>query len=411
MNKKIPLPLLDSFFMGGFECADHINRAGERINLQRETHHHLRVEEDYLALKKLGISVVREGVCWSAVEVRPFVFDFSMLLPFFKAAQDHKIQIIWDLCHFGYPDDLIPTHPKFVARFVTFCEQFLNFHLLHSTERPWLVPINEISFLSWHSGDMRGTVPFAIHSGWDIKYHLCKAKIQAIKAIKTLEPATVIMAVEPLIKVHAADVSVDFNYLEELNNYQYQAMDIILGRQCPELEGDENLVDALGFNYYYNNQWNNLNVTLPWPDIENKHTPLSHLLENAYFRYNRPIFLTETGHFGEDRDIWLEEISLECKKALDKGIDLRGICIYPVIDRPDWDDLTSYSNCGLWDLDHAHNRIPYLPYLKALFNSQQIIIKNRKIDSEKKEKIDCERVGALDRIFNFLPLISIFFKF
>src|SRR5690606_9115050 len=104
INMQKPLPPLKSFFMGGFECADHINRSGERINLQCETHHHIRVAEDYSALKRLGISVVREGVCWSAVEVKPFVFDFFRLLPFFKAAREQKIQIIWDLCHFGYPN-------------------------------------------------------------------------------------------------------------------------------------------------------------------------------------------------------------------------------------------------------------------------------------------------------------------
>ncbi|MDN3724140.1 hypothetical protein QRD02_07080 [Aequorivita sp. SDUM287046] len=389
MNLKNPLPPLNSFFMGGFECADHINRSGERINLQRETHHHIRVADDYEALKRLGISVVREGVCWSAVEVKPYIFDFSALLPFFKAARKYKIQIIWDLCHFGYPEDLVPTHPLFVSRFVSFCEQFLQFHLRHSNQRPWLIPINEISFLSWHSGDMRGTVPFAVNSGWDIKYHLCKAKIEAIKAIKTIEPCAVIMAVEPLVKIHAADDTIDSQKLEELNSLQFQAMDIILGRKCPELGGDENLVDALGFNYYYNNQWNHLNVTLPWPDVEKKHTPLSHLLFEAYFKYNKPIILTETGHFGKDRDLWLEEISAECKKALEMEIDLRGICIYPVIDRPDWDNLNSYSNCGIWDLDVHKNRIPFLPYLKSLQNCTPLFTNNDK-------KLKSKEISAID---------------
>jgi len=384
MNHQKPLPPLNSFLMGGFECADHINRSGERINLQSETHHHIRVAEDYAALKRIGISVVREGVCWSEVEIKPFVFDFSRLLPFFKAAREYNIQIIWDLCHFGYPNDLIPTHPKFVARFVFFCEQFLRFHLHYSNRRPWLVPINEISFLSWHSGDMRGTVPFAVNAGWDIKYHLCRAKIEGIKALKAIEPTTVVMVVEPLVKIHAAEEPLDPDHLAEINTYQYQAMDIVLGRQCPELGGGENLVDALGFNYYYNNQWNHLNVPLPWPDIEKKHTPFRELLKEAYSRYGKPIILTETGHFGKDRNLWLEEISQECEKALENGIDLRGICIYPVIDRPDWDDLSSYSNCGIWDLDVSKNRIPYLPYLQALHRCNQIFAEKngRKVENQ-----------------------------
>lgn len=368
---KENLPPTNSFFMGGFECADHINRSGERINLLHETEHHIRVFEDYRALKELGISVVREGVCWSAVEKKPFEFDFSGLIPFFEAAAQQEIQIIWDLSHFGYPDGLIPTHPQFVARFVAFCEQFLMFHLSHSSQIPWLVPINEISFLSWHSGDMRGTVPFAVNSGWDIKYHLCKAKIAGIKAIKNISSECVVMAVEPLVKVHAGEDFISPDHLSELNSFQYQAMDIILGRTCPELGGQENLLDAIGFNYYYNNQWVHSREILPWPDIDLRHTPLYKLLMEGYKRYDKPLFLTETGHFGEHRDLWLNEISQQCKIAMDFGVDLRGICIYPVIDRPDWDDLNYYCNCGIWDLDESKNRILNIPYVLALENSKK----------------------------------------
>jgi hypothetical protein len=32
------------------------------------------------------------------------------------------------------------------------------------------------------------------------------------------------------------------------------------------------------------------------------------------------------------------------------GVDLRGICIYPVLDRPDWDTFEPIS-CGIWAYD------------------------------------------------------------
>lgn len=272
---------LKSFFMGGFECADHINRSGERINLQKETLHHTKVLEDYKALKKLGISVAREGVCWSAVEIAPYKYDFSELKSFIKAAEYLDIQIIWDLCHFGYPDGLFPTHPNFTARFMSFCERFTMFYYENCAVEPWIVPINEISFLSWHSGDMRGTVPFAVNSGWDIKYHLCKAAILGIKAIKAILSDAVILAVEPLVKVHSTNVNSDIMEVERINNFQFQAMDIILGRECPELGGEEGLIDMLGFNYYYNNQWTQNNEILPWPNFDTRMTLLSELLLSA----------------------------------------------------------------------------------------------------------------------------------
>ena len=83
----------NSFFMGGFECADHINRSGNRINLLKETQHHLRVEEDYQLLLEVGISTVREGICWSVVDLDNDEYDFSEVLNRIKIAERLKIQI------------------------------------------------------------------------------------------------------------------------------------------------------------------------------------------------------------------------------------------------------------------------------------------------------------------------------
>ncbi len=241
--------------MGGFECADHINRSGVRINLMHETAHHLRAFEDYERLSSLGIHVVREGVCCSVVEKSPYVFDFTSLKDRIDAAAALNIQIIWDLCHFGYPVDMIPTHPLFSSRFMAFCRAFCLFHKSYSSNKLYVVPINEISFLSWHSGDMRGTVPFAINNGFDIKYHLCKAAIAGMEVIRQTDPKAVVLLVEPLVKVHAGDNEISAERLQELNEIQYQAMDMITGTMCPELGGSPALYDMVGFNYYYNNQW------------------------------------------------------------------------------------------------------------------------------------------------------------
>lgn len=345
--------------MGGFECADHINRSGKRINLLEETEHHIRASEDYDLLNSIGIKVVREGICWSKVEVAPYVYDFSSLKSRLDAAKERGMQIMWDLCHFGYPDGIFPTHPLFTDRFMSYCRAFALFHKRYTSEPLLVVPINEISFLSWHSGDVRGTVPFLINSGFDMKYHLCKAAIEGIKVLKQTDPGSTVLIVEPLVKVHPASSDIREEELEIFNSHQYQAIDIIAGKICPELGGSPDLFDMVGFNYYYNNQWDTSNRIFPWPETERKLTPFSKILEKAYYRYKKPIVLTETGHFGSGRSQWLEEITLECDRALSLGVDLKGICIYPVIDRPDWDDLSSYSNCGLWDLDEHKNRVPH----------------------------------------------------
>ena len=358
--------LFKSFFIGGFECADHINRCGQRINLLTETKHDQLVFQDYNLMAEAGIKTVREGICWSSVEKKPYVFDFSEVKKRMEAAAYFDIQQIWDLCHFGYPIDLMPMHPCFTDRFVALCTAFATFYRKNASQPLFVCPINEISFLSWHSGDMRGTVPFAVHSGWDIKYHLCKAAIKGIEALQKVNPHCRILTIEPLINIHDHPEFPDPHRVSSLNEDQFQAMDIIGGYICPELGGKPSNLDILGFNYYYNNQWVHGGSLLIWTlELEKEHR-LSNLLERVWRRYHRPILLSETGHFREDRDLWLRYITDECKQALFDGVDLQGACIYPMIDRPDWDDLSFYSNSGIWDLDADKNRIVFEPAYNML---------------------------------------------
>ncbi|MBF6598666.1 MAG: hypothetical protein ITF98_10655 [Fermentimonas sp.] len=361
--------LFKSFFMGGFECADHLNSFGNRVNLLKETEHDVRIKEDYKLLSVIGIKVVREGICWSEVEISEGVYNFAEIYDRIKIAEKLGIQQIWDLIHFGYPNDLYPTHPKFCERFKNLCTAFARFHKLHSFNKLYVIPINEISFLSWMSGDVRGTAPYAVNSGWDIKYHLSKAAIIGINALKEVLPDCIIISSEPLVKIHG-DGIISKEELAEINSYQYQAMDIVTGKICPELGGDKTLIDVMGLNYYWTCQWRINSGTLDWPDLHNNRTPFSSLMEELYERYKIPLLITETGHFGVGRIPWMKEIINHCDKAIERNIPIYGICIYPVVDRPEWDFLDKYNNCGLYDLDDSKNRIPHIGYIN--FIKQQV---------------------------------------
>jgi hypothetical protein len=47
------------------------------------------------------------------------------------------------------------------------------------------------------------------------------------------------------------------------------------------------------------------------------------------------------------------------------GVDLRGICIYPVLDRPDW-DTNHYIPCGIWGYNNAKDRFVEEDYLACV---------------------------------------------
>jgi hypothetical protein len=48
-------------------------------------------------------------------------------------------------------------------------------------------------------------------------------------------------------------------------------------------------------------------------------------------------------------------IAEETAAVILQDIPFYGICLYPVIDRPDWDHLSPWHNAGLWDAAPGEN--------------------------------------------------------
>jgi hypothetical protein len=70
---------------------------------------------------------------------------------------------------------------------------------------------------------------------------------------------------------------------------------------------------------------------------------------SAYERYGqRPIVLTETGAEGYERAPWLRYVADECVIALERGCELHGVTLYPIVNHPGWLDDRHCHN-GLWD--------------------------------------------------------------
>lgn len=370
-----------SFWMGGFECTDQLNHYGNRVDLLALTGHLQYTARDYALLKTFSISTVREGIRWSKVETRPYEYDFSSVRNMIDAARLHGIQQIWDICHFGYPDDLTPLHPHFRNRFVGMCIAFAEFYRDYAPELELIAtPINEVGFISWLGGEQASTTPYARGIGWDIKYALVGAYIEGIKAMKAISSTTKIMTTEPLVNIVPPLNAPDEMVLKaaEEHELQFQATDMLTGLICPELGGSSELIDFMGFNFYYNNQWVFGDFTsLPWANLESdpRWRGLSSLLLEAYTRYGKPIVLAETSHSGEHRPNWLELITRECMKAIGAGVPLKGVCLYPIIDRPDWDHLHIWHHSGLWDADgdNPFGRYLHEPYARAFLDAQHTL--------------------------------------
>ncbi len=371
--------LFQSFWIAGFESACHINGRGERLDMVAATQHDVAVFEDYARLHEMGISTAREGIRWPLIE-RTNRFDFSSLEPFLDAARRQRVQVIWNLCHYGWPEDVDVFAPHFVDRFARFCGAVARFIADHDDAAPFYVPINEISFLSWAAGQAGLFYPYGKGLGGVIKEQLVRAAIAGIEAIWAISPQARIVHVDPVIHVIPPR---DQPGLAESagiqRESQFEAWDMLSGRIRPDLGGDPRYLDVLGVNFYHANQWEYPDTRIPWEDAprDARWMPLHRLLVEVHERYRRPLFIAETSHFGAGRPAWIRQVAAEVREARGLGIPVEGVCIYPILDRPDWEDPEQWHNSGLWDLvrepDGALRRVLNAEYAAELRRCQVLV--------------------------------------
>ncbi|MCW8087323.1 glycoside hydrolase family 1 protein [Sabulicella glaciei] len=331
--------LFRSFFLGGFECSTHRRRDGQRLDLLRTTRHDVLVSQDYRQLKRHGIRSVRDGARWHLVETAPGHYDWSSVLPMMRAAQEVGTQVAWDLCHYGWPDGLDVFSSAFVDRFAAFSGAFARLHLEETGEPPMVCPVNEISFFSWAGGEaglMNPGCTSQEHSD-DLKRQLVRATVAGARAVREAAPGSRILLIDPLINIVARPEQ-DPAEAAARNEGQFHAWEMIAGHMSPELGGAPELLDVIGVNYYWNNQWLHGGLREALVPGDPGHTPLRDLLVGVHARYGRPIFLAETSIEGEERAPWLNYVCEEVRAAMRAGVPIEGICLYPVLSHLGWDD-------------------------------------------------------------------------
>ncbi|MFN4130634.1 MAG: hypothetical protein ACK4GC_12605, partial [Paracoccaceae bacterium] len=147
-----PPHLFRSFMQGGFECSTHRLQSGRRLDVVAATAHDVNAENDYRQLGQMGMRTVRDGLRWHLVEAQPGHHDFASFLPMAHAAQRAGTQVLWDLLHYGWPDDIDIWTPAFVDRFAAFARATARTWRETTDEVPFWCPINEISFFAWGGG-------------------------------------------------------------------------------------------------------------------------------------------------------------------------------------------------------------------------------------------------------------------
>jgi hypothetical protein len=351
-------PLFPSFFFAGFEGSMARNIHREWIDQIAATEHDGQVAGDYRRLRESGLCAAREAIRWPLVDRRGR-YDFSSVQPFLDASRRHRIEVIWDLFHYGYPDDLDPFADEFVTRFADYCHAAARFIHANQDGTCYFTPVNEPSFLAWAGGEAGRFAPHALGRGPELKLALVRAAIAGINAIRAVVPDARMVNVDPLCHVvppagaqrPVTDAS-DFNL-----RAVFEAWDMICGRACPELGGSRAHLDIVGVNYYWTNQWEIGHEECPLAHDDPRRVPFSTLLRQVWKRYGGDLLVTETAHAGDMRPIWMRILAAECEKLLDEGVPLRGVCLYPILGMPEWHDRAVWTKMGLWDLELRNGQL------------------------------------------------------
>jgi len=121
-------------------------------------------------------------------------------------------------------------------------------------------------------------------------------------------------------------------------------------------------------NYYDENQWWHLGQSI-FRD-EPQYVPLRTLLERMYGRHRRPMLVAETGAEGGRRAPWLRYVASEVFAALQADVPIEGVCLYPVLDYPGWND-DRHCATGLLGMADADGARPiHLPLAEELASQQ-----------------------------------------
>ena len=340
-------PLFRSFWQAGFECSTHTLKTGKRLDLVNSTGHAALVRQDYDRIKQMGMLTAREGLRWHLIEPQRGHYNFSSALHMIEAAQQKGIQLIWDVLHFGWPDYLDVFSPDFVEAFGDFAQAFARVLRKELSEVAFVAPVNEISFLSWAGGDTAYLNPFAKGRGSELKRQLVRSFIKASVALRSELPNCRLVSPEPVIHIvgNPRDPE-DVLQAAEYRSSMFEAWDMLTGRVQPELGGAEEYLDVIGINYYDKNQWWNFGKTIT--RVEPEYRPFREILAEVHRRYGREMFIAETGTEDTDRPSWLEYVAGEVQASKKQGVPLHGICLYPILNHPGWDDDRHCCN-GLWD--------------------------------------------------------------
>jgi hypothetical protein len=95
--------------------------------------------------------------------------------------------------------------------------------------------------------------------------------------------------------------------------------------------------------------------------------------------------VAETSGLHGGRPQWLDDMTCESLAAVNRGVDLHGICLFPAVDMQDW-HTGEWLHMGVADVEQlptgALMRKPFPPYVQRLHHWQRRLNRVTELDED-----------------------------
>ena len=264
------------------------------------------------------------------------------------AAAHCEIEVLLDLFHFGWPDFLDVFSSAFLKSFARFTHAFAKFMRTAPKACRMIAPVNEISFLLGPGGDKACVNPYERGRSTELKKQLVRAAAASCEILLNELPGIRLLSPEPVIHIVGNPlIPGDDIEAEGIASRSFRPGICCRGEFEPVLGGRPEYLDVIGTNFYDRNEWVHQADT-PLPRTDPRYRPFNQILQEVWQRYRRPMFVSETGTEGDARTEWFTYICDEVATAINLGVPVEGICLYPILNHPGWEDDRHCHN-GLFD--------------------------------------------------------------
>lgn len=344
----------------------------KRVDEMDKCGHYEHWQADFQLVKELGIEFLRYGAPYYRAHLAPGQYDWSFADETFNFLREVGIAPIADLCHFGVPDWLENfQNPDFPAHFAEYAKAFAE----RFPHIRFFTPINEIyvaatfsAQLGWWNERLASDRSFVT-----ALKNLCRANVEAMRAILEVQPKAIFIQSESSEYFHAAHpdelslatilnekrfLSLDLTYGHPVNVVMYEyLLDNGMTREEYHWFADNHVKArcVMGNDYYITNEHlvgENATIS-PAGEIFGYY-----VITHQYFqRFRLPVMYTETNLADAERaPAWLQKEWANLFRLREDGVPIVGFTWYSLTDQVDWDtalreDAGRVNPLGLYDLD------------------------------------------------------------